>query len=82
MKVRANYFHCSRNDSGSVVVIVLGLLLVCMAFLEANTGTLRSLKRELQLIERRQLIKYGQSALTNHFRTSNLPPSQMNGTAD
>ena len=82
MKLRANNLHCSRSDSGSAVVIVLVLLLAIVAFLEANTGTLRSLKRELQLIEQRQLVKYGESVLTNHFRTNKLPPAQMNSGAN
>jgi|GEM_PF-3160938 hypothetical protein len=73
MKLRANSFRCSRSDDGSAVVVVLVLLLAIMAFLEANTGTLRSMKRELQLIEQRQLIKYGESALTNHFGSNKLP---------
>lgn len=70
MKLRANNSDCTRSDGGSAVVVVLVLLLAIMAFLEANTGTLRSLKRELQLIEQRQLIKYGESVLTNNFGTN------------
>lgn len=47
------------KQSGSAVLIVLVLLACLAVFLAANSSALHSLKRELKLIEERQLKKYG-----------------------
>lgn len=58
MKVQFHLSQSKRSEGGSAIVIVLVLLLAMIAFVEANTGTLRSFKRELQVLEQRQMIKY------------------------
>jgi hypothetical protein len=44
---------------------VLVLLFLILAFAQGNTVTLRSLGKELQLLDQRQLRKYGDAAVTN-----------------
>ncbi len=46
------------RERGSAVVVVLALLLLTLAFMAGNDVTLRSLRREMQIIEERQLRKY------------------------
>ena len=46
------------GQRGSAVVVVLALLLLIVAFLAGNDVTLRSLRRELQIVDERQLQKY------------------------
>ena len=77
MKVTSHDRHERAGERGSAVVVILVLLLGILALTEANNGTLRSLKRELQLIEQRQLLKYGELTVTNSFsrRPTNRPPS-------
>jgi hypothetical protein len=50
----------SRNagERGMAVVVVLAVLVLILAFMAGNNVTLRSLHREMQLIEQRQLRKY------------------------
>jgi len=64
------------GERGSAVVVILIVLFGILAFLQVNNGTLRSLKRELQLIEQRQLIKYGEAAVTNR-----VPPGAVRQAA-
>ena len=54
-----------RGERGSAAIVVLVLLFLIVAFAEGNSVTLRSLKRELQLLDERQLKKYGDAAVTN-----------------
>ena len=46
------------SERGSAVIVVLALLLLILAFMAGNDVTLRSLRREMQIIEERQLRKY------------------------
>lgn len=50
--------HARGGQCGSAVVVVLALLLLIVAFLAGNDVTLRSLRRELQIVDERQLQKY------------------------
>lgn len=43
---------------GSALIVVLAILFLVLAFMAGNDVTLRSLKRELQILERHQLEKY------------------------
>jgi hypothetical protein len=49
----------SRKSSGSAVVVVLVLLFMMTVLLTANSLALHRLKQSVQLIEQRQLKKYG-----------------------
>lgn len=46
------------SERGSAVIVVLALLFLTLAFIAGNDVTLRSLRREMQIIEERQLRKY------------------------
>jgi hypothetical protein len=59
MKTR---FHKTGRSDGSAVIIVLVLLFVMTALLTANSLALRRFKHSVQLIEHRQLKKYGAPA--------------------
>ena len=65
MRTRSAHQHQRRGERGSAAIVVLVLLFLIVAFAAGNTVTLRSLKRELQLVEQRQLTKYGAAAVTN-----------------
>lgn len=49
----------SGRASGSAVIVVLVLLFMMTALLTANSVALHRLKQSVQLIEHRQLGKYG-----------------------
>jgi len=48
----------TARERGTAIVVVLAVLVLILAFMAANHVTLRSLHREMQLIEQRQLRKY------------------------
>lgn len=73
MKLQSEHHPARAGERGSAVVVVLILLIGVLAFVAANTSTLHSLKQELQLLEQRQLIKYGESGLTNQVMA---PPAR------
>lgn len=54
MKVVCPNPQSSERGNGSAIVVVLVLLLVTLALLGTSSETLRSLRRELQLLEQRQ----------------------------
>jgi type II secretory pathway component PulK len=56
MKTR---FPNSARSSGSAVIIVLVLLFMMTVLLTANSLALHRFKQSVQLIEHRQLKKYG-----------------------
>jgi len=66
------------SERGSAVIVVLALLLLILAFMAGNDVTLRSLRREMQIIEERQLRKYEppepESAQTGPSRKSSDSP--------
>jgi hypothetical protein len=62
-----------RQD-GFAVVILLAMVILILAFLAGNDVTLRSLKREVQLIERKQLMRYPPGHATN--RVAVIEPGQ------
>jgi Tfp pilus assembly protein PilX len=47
--------NCQRTQRGMVVVIVLALIAVMSLFIMFNAQSLYTLKRELKLIEKRQI---------------------------
>ena len=49
-------------ERGSATLVVFILLIIVLAFIAANSVTLHHLSRELRLIEREQLKKYGTNA--------------------
>jgi hypothetical protein len=51
----------ATRQRGTAIVVVLAVLVLIVAFMAGNNVTLRSLHREVQLIEKRQLRKYGRS---------------------
>jgi hypothetical protein len=61
MKMKTRLAH-SRRSSGSAVIVVLVLLFIMTVLLTANSLALRRFKRSVQLIEHRQLKKYGAPA--------------------
>lgn len=54
MKITFQTSRC-RNQHGSAVLIVIILLGVMLAFIAGNTANLNQLKREMNLIEQKQL---------------------------
>jgi type II secretory pathway component PulK len=52
----------SRRSSGSAVIIVLVLLFMMTVLLTANSLVLHRFKQSVQLIEHRQLKRYGAPA--------------------
>ncbi len=65
MRIRSAQARARRGERASAAIVVLLLLLLTLAFAAGNSVTLRSLKRELQLVEQRQLKEYG-SAINVH----------------
>ena len=52
-----------RKQNGSAVLIVLILLGILLMFIAGNTRTLNQLKREINLIEQKQLKRQAASAI-------------------
>jgi hypothetical protein len=55
MKIPNRSFRGRCADSGSAVVVLLALLGMMLVFVAANTVAIRSLQRELKLIEKKQV---------------------------
>ena len=47
-----------ESESGSATILVLALVAIMMVFLTANQLVLHNLKRELRLMEQKQLKKF------------------------
>ncbi|MGD0537367.1 MAG: hypothetical protein ABSC03_06950 [Verrucomicrobiota bacterium] len=57
---------CRGAERGWVAsLIVLILLLVVVALVASNTVAVQNLRRELRLVEQRQIQHYGTNAVTN-----------------
>ena len=54
-----------HSDCGSAVIMIFALIAIVGALAVSNTTVLANLKRELQLVERRQLQHSGAIARTN-----------------
>ncbi|MBI5801777.1 MAG: hypothetical protein HZA92_13775 [Verrucomicrobia bacterium] len=52
----------SKRKDGSATVLVLALLALMMVFLTANQLVLHNLKREVRLVEQKQLKKFQPAA--------------------
>jgi type II secretory pathway component PulK len=62
MRTRSSISHRRRRgQSGSAVVVVLVLLFIMVVFVTANTITLNSLRRQVKLVEQRQIQRLAQS---------------------
>ena len=55
-----------QHEQGSAVLVVLALLAVMCLLLASNTVTLNSLKRELRLIEEKQVQRCTNSPVVLH----------------
>jgi hypothetical protein len=65
----------SKSESGIAVLIVLALISFMVAFIAANSGALFHLKREIQLVDRRQQKRWNQlsgGAATNAAIKTNV----------
>jgi hypothetical protein len=62
-----------NGEGGFVAVVMLAMVILILAFLAGNDVTLRSLKREIQLIERHQLAKYPPGHATNRVGPVAVP---------
>lgn len=51
-----------RRERGSAVILVLILLFIVVVFVAANTVTLNTLRRQVKLVEQRQIQRLAQSA--------------------
>lgn len=54
MKILIHEFRTRRARDGSAVIVVLGLLALMVICVAVNTTAVRSLSRELKLIEKQQ----------------------------
>lgn len=63
--MRTSRASSDGRQRGFVVVVLLAMVVLMLAFLAGNDVTLRSLKREVQLIERQQLMRYPPGHATN-----------------
>ena len=59
---RASSRRGRATERGSATLVVFILLIIMVALIAANSVTLYHLRRELRLIERVQLKKYGTNA--------------------
>lgn len=55
MNLRTTRPGCRSHQAGSAVIVILLLLAIMLIYITANLKTLQSLKRELKLIETRQV---------------------------
>jgi len=78
MKLLKTTCHSAHSaERGSAVLVILVMLSIMVTFAIANSRTTYHLKRELQLIEKRQLKKY-ESTGGNHVALGSGGPSTAN----
>jgi type II secretory pathway component PulK len=67
MKTSIENIRRPSRESGSAVIFVLILLFIVVVFVAANTVTLNTLRRQVKLVEQRQVQRLAQSV-------TNQPP--------
>jgi hypothetical protein len=78
MKLLNPTCHSSHSaERGSAVLVILVMLSIMVTFAIANSRTTYHLKRELQLIEKRQLKRH-ESTAENHAALGSGEPSTSN----
>ncbi|HEX3798684.1 MAG TPA: hypothetical protein VH413_08280 [Verrucomicrobiae bacterium] len=63
MKLFSNPSGTSRAESGSAVMLVLIMLGIMTIFVAVNTVTIRTVSRELKLLEKKQVRRLDSAAL-------------------
>lgn len=61
MKTNFRQTRIRRSEQGSTVLVVLALLGIMMALITANAVSVKNLKGEIQLLDRKQQHRWTQS---------------------
>ena len=72
--IRAGQFRSkrSRRQDGTAVLIILALLAILLTYVGFNLATLRSLERNVKLLEHRQLVRLSHVVIsTNSIPATN-----------
>ena len=78
MKILASQTHPARAQSGSAVVVVLAMLGIMVICVSVNVVSVRTLQRELKLIEKKQVQRLqpapSQKPAATGLSAENRPP--------
>ena len=76
--IRASQFRRerARGQDGAAVIIVLALLAILLTYVGFNLATVRSLERNVKLLEHRQIMRLSHVVIsTNSIPTTNALPA-------
>lgn len=76
MKLRAPKYHRHQGRRGFLVIALLAIISIMLVYIAANLHVLAALKRDIRLVEQRQMLRLSR-AFPPDATTTNAPPAAL-----